>query len=54
VRTLEPPEDEIRISMGLLGVNRLVALDASYLHSAPPVAPPHVTSAFPLLDGEDY
>src|SRR5687767_1013799 len=54
VRTLELLEDEIRISMGLLGVNRLAALDTSYLHAAPPVAPPHVTSAFPLLDGEDY
>ena len=54
VRTLELLEDEIRISMGLLGVNRLADLDASYLHAAPPVAPPHVTSAFPLPDGEDY
>ncbi|MEX2145556.1 MAG: alpha-hydroxy acid oxidase, partial [Candidatus Rokuibacteriota bacterium] len=54
VRTLELLEDEIRIAMGLLGVNRLAALDPSYLHAAPPVAPPHVTSAFPLLDGEDY
>jgi glycolate oxidase len=54
VRTLELLEDEIRICMGLLGVNRLGDLDASYLHAAPPVAPPHVTSAFPLLDGEDY
>jgi isopentenyl diphosphate isomerase/L-lactate dehydrogenase-like FMN-dependent dehydrogenase len=54
VRTLELLEDEVRISMGLLGVNRLADLGPSYLHAAPPVALPHVTSAFPLLDGEDY
>ena len=54
VRTLELLEDEIRICMGLLGVNRLADLDGSYLHAAPPVTVPHVTSAFPLLDGEDY
>ena len=47
-------EDEIRICMALLGVNRLSALDSSYLHAASPVRPAHVTSAFPLLDEEGY
>jgi isopentenyl diphosphate isomerase/L-lactate dehydrogenase-like FMN-dependent dehydrogenase len=50
VRTLELLEDEVRICMGLLGVDRLAALDDSYLHAASPVGRPHVTSAFPLLE----
>lgn len=50
VRVLELLEDEIRICLGLLGVDRLGALDRSYLHQASPVNLPHVTSAFPLLD----
>jgi glycolate oxidase len=54
VRVLELLEDEIRIALALLGVDRLGALDASCLHPAPPVALPHVTSAFPLLDQEGY
>jgi len=54
VRVLELLEDEIKIAMGLLGVDRLAALDPSYLHSATPVNPPHATSAFPLLDEEGY
>src|SRR5881628_1753143 len=54
VRVLELLEDEIKIAMGLLGVDRLAALDPSYLHSATPVNPPHETSAFPLLDEEGY
>jgi glycolate oxidase len=53
VRALELLEDEIRIAMGLLGVHSLGQLDASYLHPAAPVTPPHVTSAFPLLDLDD-
>jgi len=51
---LELLEDEIKIAMGLLGVDRLAALDPSYLHSPTPVNPPHATSAFPLLDEEGY
>jgi isopentenyl diphosphate isomerase/L-lactate dehydrogenase-like FMN-dependent dehydrogenase len=51
---LELMEDEIRIALALLGVDRLAALDASYVHPAPPVALPHVFSAFPLLDGAEY
>ena len=54
VRMLELMEDEIRIALALLGVDRLAALDASYVHPAPTVALPHVFSAFPLLDGPEY
>jgi glycolate oxidase len=50
VRALELLEDEIRICLGLLGVDRWAALDRSYLHPSTPVTPPHVTSAFPLLE----
>jgi glycolate oxidase len=50
VRVLELLEDEIRICLGLLGVDRLGTLDRSYVHPASPVTLPHVTSAFPLLD----
>ena len=54
VRTLELLEDEIRICLGLLGVDRVGALDRSHLHPAPPVALPHALSAFPLLDEPGY
>jgi len=54
VRALELLEEEIRTCLGLLGVDRLGALDASCLHAAPPVTPPHATSAFPLLDEPGY
>src|SRR5262249_3506187 len=53
VRALELLEEEIRICLSLLGVNRIAGLDRSYLHTATPVTVPHVTSAFPLL-GEGY
>src|SRR5688572_29150322 len=48
VRMLELLEDEIRIALALLGVDRVSALDGSYLHPAPPVTFPGVFSAFPL------
>ena len=54
VRMLELMEEEIRIALALLGVDRLATLDPSYVHPAPPAALPHVFSAFPLLDGPDY
>jgi glycolate oxidase len=54
VRMLELLEDEIRICLALLGVDRLSALSPAYLHPAPPVTLPSVTSAFPLLEGPDY
>ncbi|MDP2625745.1 MAG: alpha-hydroxy acid oxidase [Candidatus Rokubacteria bacterium] len=50
VRVLELLEEEIRICLGLLGVERLAQLDRTHLHPATPVALPHATSAFPLLD----
>ncbi|MCZ6627770.1 MAG: alpha-hydroxy acid oxidase [SAR324 cluster bacterium] len=53
VRTLELLEDEVRISLGLLGVTAFEELDASHVHSAQPVDAPHVFSAFPLLDFND-
>jgi glycolate oxidase len=53
-RMLEILEDEVRRCLGLLGVTKCAELDASYLRAAPSVIPPHVLSAFPLLEIEDY
>lgn len=50
VRLLEILEDEFRIVLGLLGVNSVAELNASYLAEAPPVMRAHLHSAFPLLD----
>jgi glycolate oxidase len=50
LRVLEILEDEINLSLGLLGVRNWEELDASYLHPAQPVTEPHVLSAFPLLE----
>ena len=50
VRLLEILEEELAVTMGLLGVSALDQLDASYLHrGAPAVATPSALSAFPLL-----
>ena len=49
VRTLELLEAEVNICLGLLGVNRLQDLDASYLHAVQSLEPSSVLSAFPLL-----
>jgi isopentenyl diphosphate isomerase/L-lactate dehydrogenase-like FMN-dependent dehydrogenase len=49
-RALELLEEETRLCLGLLGVDRLSALDRSYLAVASPVTRAHVTSAFPLLE----
>ena len=54
VRMLELLEDEVQRCLGLLGVARLAELDRSFLHPAAPVNPPHVLSAFPLLEIEAY
>jgi glycolate oxidase len=54
VRMLELLEDEVRRSLGLLGVTACAALDRSYLCAAPSTSPPHALSAFPLLAIEDY
>ena len=53
VRLLEILENEIITCLGLLGVTSLGELDRSFLHAAPPTVPPHVHSAFPLLNLED-
>ena len=50
LRVFELLEEEIRITLGLLGVTSFKDLDASYLHPATPVTPPHAQSAFPLLE----
>jgi isopentenyl diphosphate isomerase/L-lactate dehydrogenase-like FMN-dependent dehydrogenase len=54
VRMLELLEDEVRRCLGLVGVNTFVELDKSYLHPATPTNPPHVFSAFPLLEIAPY
>jgi len=54
VRMLELLEDEVTRCLGLLGVTRFSELDASYLCAATPANPPHVLSAFPLLDIAPY
>ncbi len=54
VRMLEILQQELTISMGLLGVTNLDQIDASYLHmNAPIVNKTHQLSAFPLLNLED-
>ena len=50
VRTLELLEEEVRICLGLLGVNSLAELTPRHLTLAAPVFEPAVLSAFPLLD----
>lgn len=53
-RVLEILEDEVIRALGLIGASRLAELDRSFLHhGAPPVASPHVHSAFPLLNLDD-
>ena len=54
VRMLEILEDEVRRSLGLLGVANFAGLDRSYLQPAPSASVPHALSAFPLLKIEDY
>src|SRR5260221_9590918 len=53
-RLLELLEDEGQRRLGLLGGNKFAPLDRTYLHAPPPANPPHVFSAFPLLQNEDY
>lgn len=53
VRLLEILEDELVCSLALLGVQCFAELDGSYLQQATAVTPPHVHSAFPLLNLED-
>ena len=54
VRMLELLEAEIRICLGLLGVTGYDGLDNSYLFEDVSLTPPHVLSAFPLLDEDKY
>ena len=54
VRMLELLEDEVIRSLGLLGVRNFAELDKSYLHAAMATNPPHVFSAFPLLEIDPY
>jgi len=54
VRMLELLEDEVQRCLGLLGVNGFAELDRSYLHPGAPTTAPHVLSAFPLLDSDDF
>jgi glycolate oxidase len=49
VRMLEILQDEVRICMGLLGVNTLSELNPSYVQAAPPAGPSSALSAFPHL-----
>jgi isopentenyl diphosphate isomerase/L-lactate dehydrogenase-like FMN-dependent dehydrogenase len=49
VRMLEILEEEIIVTMGLLGVTRLNQLNSSYLEPTQPVVPPHPLSAFPVV-----
>jgi len=48
-RALELIEEEVRISLALLGVNSLAELTPQHVTAAPPVGEHHVFSAFPLL-----
>jgi glycolate oxidase len=50
VRLLELLEIEIRMALGLLGATRCGEVERAMVCPAAPVNPPHVLSAFPLLD----
>ncbi len=50
VQVLELLETEIAVALALLGVTSLAELGPAHLTAAHAVAPPHVHSAFPLLD----
>ncbi len=54
MRLLELLEDEVQRCLGLLGAASFAELDRSYLHAAMPANVPHVLSAFPLLEIENY
>ncbi len=48
-RMLEILEEEIIVTMGLLGINRLSELDSTYVAPTQPVVPAHPLSAFPVV-----
>ena len=54
VRMLEILEDEVTRALGLAGATSFGKLDGSYIHAAAPTNPPHIFSAFPLLDIAPY
>ena len=54
VRMLEILEDEVTRALGLAGATSFGKLDGSYIHAAAPTNPPHILSAFPLLDIAPY
>jgi len=54
VRMLEIMEDEVMRSLGLLGVTSFGKLDRTYLQAATPANAPHVFSAFPLWEQQQY
>jgi isopentenyl diphosphate isomerase/L-lactate dehydrogenase-like FMN-dependent dehydrogenase len=51
VRVLEILDEEMRVSMGLLGVTSVDQLNKSYLRPAHPTTPPHEMSAWVNLPG---
>jgi glycolate oxidase len=53
VRVLEILEDELKRSIGMLGLTSYAGLDTSFLHAAAPTMQTHVHSAFQLLDLND-
>ena len=53
VRVLELLDEEIRTTLGLLGVTCWSELNKSYLQAVSPISPAHALSAFPLLDLDD-
>ena len=50
VRALELVEHEIKTSMALMGISELNDLSPGLLERTQPLTPPHVLSAFPLLE----
>lgn len=49
MRMLEIVEEEIIVTMGLLGINRLSELGREFVEAAEPIVTPHPLSAFPVV-----
>lgn len=54
VRVLELLEEEVRIDLGLLGLNSFNDIDGRYVAYTDPVEQAHVWSQYPLLAADDY